>query len=163
MQAVVRKPKVISGTITPPGDKSISHRAAIFNAIAEGEARVENFGPGADCAATLRVLRALGTEIEGDRHAFTVRGGVPSEPADVLNTGNSGTTTRLMAGVLAAQPFMSVMSGDRSIRSRPMGRIVEPLRLMGAQIEGRDGGNLAPLVFHGSGLRGIRYTMPVLG
>ncbi|MEE8517642.1 MAG: 3-phosphoshikimate 1-carboxyvinyltransferase, partial [Dehalococcoidia bacterium] len=161
MQAVVRRPKTITATITPPGDKSISHRAAIFNAIADGEARIDNYGPGADCVSTLRILRALGTEIEGDRHAFTVRGGALREPDDVLNAGNSGTTTRLMAGVLAGQSFMSVLSGDRSIRSRPMGRIVEPLRQMGALIDGRDDGNLAPLSFRGGSLHGIRYTMPV--
>ena len=161
MQITVRRPKRLVGEITPPGDKSISHRAAIFNAIADGEARVDNFGPGADCQATLRILRALGAGIATSGSSFTVRGGVPHEPADVLNAGNSGTTTRLMAGVLAGQPFMSVMSGDRSIRSRPMGRIVEPLRQMGAVIDGRGGGNLAPLAFRGGSLRGIRYRMPV--
>ncbi len=162
MQMTVRRPKRLRGDVTPPGDKSISHRAAIFNAIAEGEARVENYGTGADLASTLRVLRGLGTHI--DRHddgAFTVRGGILTEPSDVLNTGNSGTTTRLMAGVLAGQPFMSVMTGDRSIRSRPMARIVDPLRLMGAEVDGRDGGRLAPLTFRGGSLHGIQYRMPV--
>ncbi len=162
MQAIIRRPKRISATITPPGDKSISHRAAIFNAIAGGEACVDNYGPGADCQSTLRVLRGLGVEIEGNgRPSFRIRGGTLKEPADVLNTGNSGTTTRLMAGVLAGQPFLSVMTGDRSIRSRPMARIVDPLRLMGAQIDGRDDGKLAPLVFRGGALKGIRYTLPV--
>ena len=150
------------GDVTPPGDKSISHRAAIFNAIADGAARVENYGTGADLASTLRVLRGLGTQIERhDDGAFTVRGGVLTEPPDILNTGNSGTTTRLMAGVLAGQSFMSVMTGDRSIRSRPMARIVDPLRLMGAEVDGRDGGRLAPLTFRGGGLHGIEYRMPV--
>ena len=88
-------------------------------------------------------------------------GGILAEPSDVLNTGNSGTTTRLMAGVLAGQPFMSVMTGDRSIRSRPMARIVDPLRLMGANVDGRDGGRLAPLTFRGGSLHGIEYRMPV--
>ena len=162
MQMTVRRPRRLRGDVTPPGDKSISHRAAIFNAIADGEARVENYGTGADLASTLRVLRGLGTQIERhDDGAFTVRGGVLAEPPDVLNTGNSGTTTRLMAGVLAGQPFMSVMTGDRSIRSRPMARIVEPLRLMGAEVDGRDGGRLAPLTFRGGSLRGIEYRMPV--
>ena len=161
MPASVRRAKRLAGSITPPGDKSISHRAAIFNAIATGEARVDNFGPGADCQSTLRVLRGLGAEIEGKGTSFTVRGGDLSEPADVLNTGNSGTTTRLMAGVLAGQPFLSIMTGDRSIRSRPMGRIVEPLRMMGAQVDGRDGGKLAPLTFRGGALHGIEYRMPV--
>ena len=162
MQMTVRHPRRLRGDVTPPGDKSISHRAAIFNAIAAGEARVENYGTGADLASTLRVLRGLGTQIERhDDGAFTVRGGILAEPSDVLNTGNSGTTTRLMAGVLAGQPFMSVMTGDRSIRSRPMARIVDPLRLMGAEVDGRDGGRLAPLTFRGGGLHGIEYRMPV--
>ncbi len=161
MKAVVSRPKRLTGTITPPGDKSISHRAAIFNAIAEGEARIENYGPGADCQSTLRVLRQLGAEIEGKDGSYVVRGHGLSEPADVLNTGNSGTTTRLMAGVLAAQPFSSVMTGDKSIRSRPMGRIVDPLRLMGAQVDGRNDGRLAPLTFRGGSLHGIEYRMPV--
>ncbi|MYB84333.1 MAG: 3-phosphoshikimate 1-carboxyvinyltransferase, partial [Chloroflexi bacterium] len=162
MQMTVRRPRRLRGDVTPPGDKSISHRAAIFNAIADGEARVENYGTGADLASTLRVLRGLGTQIERhDDGAFTVRGGILSEPSDILNTGNSGTTTRLMAGVLAGQPFMSVMTGDRSIRSRPMARIVDPLRLMGAEVDGRDGGRLAPLTFRGGSLHGIEYRMPV--
>lgn len=162
MQMTVRRPRRLRGDVTPPGDKSISHRAAIFNAIADGEARVENYGTGADLASTLRVLRGLGTQIERhDDGAFTVRGGILSEPSDILNTGNSGTTTRLMAGVLAGQPFMSVMTGDRSIRSRPMARIVDPLRLMGADVDGRDGGRLAPLTFRGGSLHGIEYRMPV--
>ena len=162
MQMTVRRPRRLRGDVTPPGDKSISHRAAIFNAIADGEARVENYGTGADLASTLRVLRSLGTQIERhDDGAFTVRGGVLTEPSNILNTGNSGTTTRLMAGVLAGQPFMSVMTGDRSIRSRPMARIVEPLRLMGAEVDGRGGGRLAPLTFRGGSLHGIEYRMPV--
>ena len=162
MQMTVQRPRRLRGDVTPPGDKSISHRAAIFNAIADGEARVENYGTGADLASTLRVLRGLGTQIDKhDDGAFTVRGGTLTEPSDVLNTGNSGTTTRLMAGVLAGQPFMSVMTGDRSIRSRPMARIVEPLRLMGADVDGRDGGRLAPLTFRGGSLHGIEYRMPV--
>ena len=162
MQMTVRRPRRLRGDVTPPGDKSISHRAAIFNAIADGEARVENYGTGADLASTLRVLRGLGTQIERhDDGVFTVRGGILSEPSDILNTGNSGTTTRLMAGVLAGQPFMSVMTGDRSIRSRPMARIVDPLRLMGAEVDGRDGGRLAPLTFRGGSLHGIEYRMPV--
>lgn len=161
MRVTVRRPKTLRGTITPPGDKSISHRAAIFNAIAQGAAHIENFGPGADCQSTLRVLRALGAHISGSGPVLTIEGRELREPVDVLNTGNSGTTTRLMAGVLAGQPFLTVVTGDRSIRSRPMARVVEPLRLMGAQIDGREGGKLAPLVFRGGGLHGIRYELPV--
>ena len=108
------------------------------------------------------MLRGLGVEIEGDgRPSFRIQGTALREPADVLNTGNSGTTTRLMAGVLAGQPFLTVVTGDKSIRSRPMARVLQPLRLMGAQVDGRDGGKLAPLVFQGGSLKGIRYTLPV--
>ncbi|MEK9659605.1 MAG: 3-phosphoshikimate 1-carboxyvinyltransferase [Chloroflexota bacterium] len=164
MRAVISPPKSLRGELTPPGDKSISHRSAIFNAIAEGSARVENFGPGADCRSTLRVLRGLGVRIEGSGPALTVHGvglhGL-AEPANVLNAGNSGTTTRLMSGVLAAQPFLTVLTGDRSLRSRPMARVLDPLRAMGATVDGRDGGRLAPLVFRGGALRGITYQMPV--
>lgn len=162
MRKIARRPKRLRGDVTPPGDKSISHRAAIFNAIADGEARVENYGTGADLASTLRVLRGLGARIERESDgALTIRGGALEEPQDALNAGNSGTTTRLMAGVLAGQPFLSVLTGDRSIRSRPMARITEPLRLMGARVDGRDGGRLAPLTFRGGALRGVRYRMPV--
>ena len=118
MQKTVRRPKRLRGDLTPPGDKSISHRAGDFQRIADGEARIENYGSGADLASTLRVLRGLGARIE--RHndgAFTIHGGALAEPQDTLNAGNSGTTTRLMAGVLAGQPFLSVLTGDRSIRS----------------------------------------------
>ena len=161
MHEAVSRPNRLTGMLTPPGDKSISHRAAIFNAIAQGQARVENFCPGSDGLATLRVLRNLGVEIQGEGTSFTIVGGTLQEPDDVLNTGNSGTTTRLMAGVLAGQPFLSVLNGDRSIRSRPMDRIVEPLRLMGAEITGRKSGSLAPLCIQGGHLRGIHYQMPV--
>jgi 3-phosphoshikimate 1-carboxyvinyltransferase len=133
----------------------------IFNAIAEGEARVANYGSGADLASTLRVLRGLGTKIENVGDSYIVHGSALREPTDILNTGNSGTTTRLMAGVLAGQSFMSVMTGDRSIRSRPMARITEPLRLMGASVDGREDGKLAPLVFRGGRIHGIRYRMSV--
>ena len=119
MQMTVRRPRRLRGDVTPPGDKSISHRAAIFNAIADGEARVENYGTGADLASTLRVLRGLGTQIERhDDGAFTVRGGVLAEPSDVLNTGNSGTTTRLMAGVLAG-PAVHVRDDGRPLDTLP--------------------------------------------
>ena len=161
MREAISRPSRLSGTITPPGDKSISHRAAIFNAIAAGTARVENFCPGDDGAATVRVLRQLGAEIEQDGLSLTIGKSALREPADVLDAGNSGTTTRLMAGVLAGQPFLSVLTGDASIRSRPMDRISAPLRLMGAEILGRDNGRLAPLCIRGGGLHGIHYQMPV--
>ena len=165
MKRTVRAARRLRGIIEPPGDKSISHRAAIFNAIASGEATVENFQTGADCLATVRCLRALGVRIESPAAgALLIRGAGRSglrEAAAVLNAVNSGTTLRLLAGLLAAQPFFSVLTGDASLRSRPMERIVWPLRAMGARIEGRAGGARPPLAIQGGGLRGIRHRLPV--
>ena len=132
-----------------PGDKSISHRAALFNALGEGEARITNFSPGADCESTLGCLRQLGVEIERDADRVRVQGvglGGLREPADVLDCGNSGTSMRLLSGVLAGAGVFAVLSGDGSLRRRPMARVVEPLRRAGAAIDGRDGGRLPPLV-----------------
>ncbi|MBI4220109.1 MAG: 3-phosphoshikimate 1-carboxyvinyltransferase [Chloroflexi bacterium] len=166
----VSQPKRLKGTITPPGDKSISHRASMFNAVANGVARVTNYSTGQDCASTVRVLRGLGAQVEtrpsadGGGDTLTVRGvGMHGfkEPDDILDAGNSGTTTRLMSGLLAGRPFQAIITGDASIRSRPMGRVIEPLRKMGAQITARNGGTLAPVVFQGGRLRGIEYDMPV--
>jgi 3-phosphoshikimate 1-carboxyvinyltransferase len=158
----------LRGTIAPPGDKSISHRAAILNAIADGKAVVQNFLAGEDCLSTLSVLRALGVEHEldtsGETAVLRITGaGLDGlrEALGVLNCGNSGTTMRLMSGVLAGQPFFSVLDGDDSLRSRPMARIAEPLRLMGAHFDGRDGGKYAPLAIRGGGLHGIRYKLPM--
>ena len=165
MQRQVRPTRTVRGAIVPPGDKSISHRAAIFNAIAHGEAVVQDFQRAADCMATLRCLRVLGVDwrwqdettlsISGrGRHAF-------KEPDRVLDCRNSGTTMRLLAGLLAPQPFFSVLSGDRSLLSRPMARVIRPLRLMGADIAGREGDTKAPLAVNGAALKGIRYRSPV--
>jgi 3-phosphoshikimate 1-carboxyvinyltransferase len=155
----------VRGTIAVSPTKSISHRAAILNGIAEGEALVEEFQRGADCMATLRCLRQLGVTwrwlndssllVKGTR-----RHGL-REPAAVLDCRNSGTTMRLLAGLLAAQPFFSVLSGDAYLRSRPMGRVVEPLRQMRADVSGREGDRLAPLAISGHTLQGIHYRMPV--
>ncbi len=161
MNKTIVKPSKLRGFITPPGDKSISHRSAIFNAIADGTSHITNYGTGADLQSTLRVLRSLGVDIKKTGDFIRVVGGNFHEPSNVLNTGNSGTTTRLMAGVLAGQNFLSVMNGDKSIRSRPMARIVEPLRAMGANIEGREDGKLCPLIFKKSNLHGIKYDMPI--
>ena len=165
MKRTVRAARRLRGTIEPPGDKSISHRAAILNAIAEGEAVVENFQTGADCLATVRCLRALSIRIESPAAGILRVHGVGRsglrEAATVLNAANSGTTLRLLAGLLAAQPFFSVLTGDASLRSRPMGRIVEPLRAMGARIQGRADGTRPPLAIEGGGLRGIRHRLPV--
>ena len=165
MRKTVRSPRRLRGSIEAPGDKSISHRAAILNAIARGEALVENFQGGADCLATLRCLRALGVKLDWDgqgtlRIQGSGRFGL-RESADVLNAGNSGTTMRLLAGLLAGQPFFSVLTGDASLRSRPMERVVEPLRAMGTRIQGRAGGTRPPLAIEGGSLRGIRYRLPV--
>ncbi len=138
----------IHGTLRVPGDKSISHRAALFNALGDGRATITNFSPGADCGSSLTCLRSLGVDIErdGDRvelHGRGLRGLV--EAADVLDCGNSGTSMRLLSGMLAGAGVFSVLSGDGSLRRRPMARIVEPLRQAGAHIDARDGGRLPPL------------------
>jgi 3-phosphoshikimate 1-carboxyvinyltransferase len=172
MRQVIRPPDRIEGEAAPPGDKSISHRAALLNTIARGTAHVSNFCVGDDRTSMLRCLRGLGARIR--RHSqcdisqadecFEVRGqGMDglSEPQSVLNAGNSGTTMRLVAGLLAAQPFFSVITGDRSLTSRPMGRIITPLRAMGATISGRSDDSRAPLAIRGGSLQGIEYTLPV--
>jgi 3-phosphoshikimate 1-carboxyvinyltransferase len=165
MRKTIRSLRRLRGSIEPPGDKSISHRALILNAIARGEAVVENFQGGADCLATLRCLRALGVKIDWDgQGTMRIHGGGRfglRESGDVLNAGNSATTMRLLAGLLAGQPFFSVLTGDASLRSRPMERVVEPLRAMGTHIRGRAGGTHPPLVIEGGPLRGIRYRLPV--
>lgn len=153
------------GEFSPPGDKSISHRAAIFAALADGTSEISGFLEAEDCLSTLKCLRALGVEIEGPEEGKVKVYGHGSEglkePEDVLDAGNSGTTMRFLLGVLAAQPFYAVITGDRSLRRRPMARVADPLRQMGAQIWGREGGNLAPLSIKGGNLRPIEYTLPV--
>ena len=164
MQRTVTTAKAIRGILSVSANKSISHRAAILNAIADGEAIIEDFQRGADCLATLDCLRRLGASIRARGESSLVVKGLGSrglhEPASVLDARNSGTTMRLMAGLLSAQPFLSVISGDASLNRRPMARIVEPLNKMGADVTGRDGGRLPPLVIRGRPLRGIRYRMP---
>ncbi|MGB5924483.1 MAG: 3-phosphoshikimate 1-carboxyvinyltransferase [Dehalococcoidia bacterium] len=158
----------LEGEVLLPGDKSISHRAAILNSLAEGEAEIDNFAPGADCLSTLRCLKALGVKIgrKGLRDSPTVsvsgtgEDGL-TEASDVLDAQNSGTTMRLLGGLLASQPFLSVITGDTSLRNRPMGRLIQPLRLMGADVSGRGQDSFAPLVIKGKKLRGIDFTLPV--
>ena len=165
MRQVVSRQPILRGSVTVPGDKSVSHRALLLNAIATGTATISGLSAGEDVLSTLHCLTAMGVGIEpGDSEGtFKVRGrdGLLEEPADVLDAGNSGTSMRLLSGVLAGQPFQSVVTGDGSLRSRPMGRIVEPLKRMGAEILGRKGDTLAPLAIRGGSLRGIEYTMPV--
>ena len=162
---VITRPARLAGELAVPGDKSISHRALILNAMAYGVGRVSGLSDGADVRSTMACLRGLGVEIvAGDgvgEWVVTGRGPVLSEPGDVLDAGNSGTSMRLLAGVLAAQPFFSALTGDASLRSRPMGRVVAPLRRMGATALGRQGGELAPLAIRGGDLRGIEYDLPV--
>jgi len=165
VQRVVRSARTVRGAIVSPGDKSVSHRAAILNAIAGGEATVQGFQRAADCMATLRCLRALGVDWRWqDESTLCIRGRgrhALREPGRVLDCRNSGTSIRLLAGLLAPQPFFSVLSGDRSLLSRPMARVIQPLRLLGADISGREGDTLAPLAIRGSPLRGVRYRMRV--
>lgn len=154
----------LNGTIKVPGDKSISHRSIMFGAIASGTTTVEGFLLGADCLSTISCFRKLGVEIElaGSKVTINSKGiGGWTEPAAILDTGNSGTTTRLMLGLLASTAFHSVVAGDESIAKRPMKRIVNPLRLMGADIRGRSNGQLTPLAIQGTRLAAINYTLPV--
>ena len=167
----VTPPPKLRGEIVAPGDKSISHRAAMLNAVAEGSATVTNFSPGDDCSSTVELLRALGVEIHrapseqmdtGD--TLVVHGNGMNglrQPHSDLDAGNSGTTMRLMSGILAGRPFRATMTGDASLVTRPMGRIVQPLKLMGADISGDQGDTRAPLHFNGGALTGIDFTMPV--
>ena len=163
MEARVRGATAIGGEARVPGDKSISHRALILGALAHGEMEIRGLSPAADVESTARCLRALGVEISpvGDR--TVIAGAGPkglSPPRTPLDCGNSGTTMRLLAGVLAGRPFAAVLMGDESLSRRPMRRIIEPLSRMGADIVGRDG-EFPPLRVRGGGLRGISYALPV--
>lgn len=154
----------LRGEITVPGDKSISHRAVMFGALAEGTTRVTNFLQGADCLSTISCFRKLGIQIENNTKEILIHGkglhGL-SAPSEILDTGNSGTTTRLISGILAGQNFTSTLTGDASIQSRPMGRIIKPLSMMGASIESVKGNNCAPLTIQGHSLHSIHYDSPV--
>ena len=158
---VVSPGRALQGVLRVPGDKSISHRGAIIGAIAHGTTRVSGFLQADDCRSTLRCLRAAGVPIDERVDEIEVRGRPLQEPEEVLDVGNSGTTIRLLAGVLAGHPFHSVLTGDASIRRRPMDRIADPLRRMGARVSGRQGGRLAPLAIDGGRLSGIDYVTPV--
>jgi 3-phosphoshikimate 1-carboxyvinyltransferase len=154
----------LRGVIAVPGDKSISHRAVIFNAVAEGNARITNFLAGADCLSTIACMQALGVKVErrGDEVWVYGRGlrGLQA-PSTMLDCGNSGTTIRLLTGLLAGQRFDSTLTGDESLRQRPMLRVVEPLRRLGACIEGMDGGKRAPLAIYGRPLHGDKIELLV--
>lgn len=154
---------LIKGTIHLPGDKSISHRAAMISAMAIGETKIENFATSEDCASTLNCLRGLGVEIRQAGTDIFIRGVGKkgfANPDRPLDCGNSGTTLRLLAGILAGQDFETVLVGDESLSQRPMKRIIEPLAMMGARIESENG--TAPLKIHGKNpLRQITYNLPV--
>ena len=170
MELTVSGPRRLAGEIVAPGDKSVSHRAVMLNSIAEGQATVRNFSPGDDCTSTMGIMRDLGVNVErnaGSENSgdtLVVHGAGTNglrESADVLDAGNSGTTMRLMSGILAGQEFKATMTGDSSLQSRPMGRIIKPLSMMGAVIRGREDNTLAPLEFDGGSLSGIDYDLPV--
>jgi len=150
----------LRGELTVPGDKSISHRALIFSALSPGEQHLFGLSSGADVLATAQVLRRLGVPVSGGGDLVTVgepAGGSLSAPEGPLDCGNSGTSMRLLAGLLAGQSFSSTLDGDRSLRRRPMARIIEPLRAMGAEVEGGSSGGRAPLHLVGGGLQGIEH------
>jgi 3-phosphoshikimate 1-carboxyvinyltransferase len=153
----------LTGALILPGDKSISHRYAILSSIAEGPSVIRNYSTGADCHSTLNAIRALGIQVDENTTTVTVNGkGLDgwTAPVSDLDAGNSGSLIRMMAGVLAAQPFSCRIIGDESLTGRPMKRIMDPLAAMGAHIEARDG-KFPPLTIHGSKLHPIDYTLPV--
>ena len=154
----------VSGEIVVPGDKSISHRSIMLGAIANGVTTVRGFLRGEDNLSTMHAFRAMGVAINDDGETIRITGrGLHGleEPGDVLDCGNSGTTIRLITGLLSGQSFFSVVTGDQYLRKRPMKRVVEPLSRMGARIAGRSGGTLAPLAISGGSLKGIDYQSPV--
>lgn len=154
--------RTLTGTVRVPGDKSISHRAVMLASIAEGTSRIENFSSGEDCASTIRCFRQLGVETKHSGTAVVVRGVGKSgleKPTGPLDCGNSGTTMRLLAGLLAGQRFDSVLTGDESLRRRPMNRVIEPLTKMGASLSAVDG--RPPISISGGELHGIEYLLPV--
>jgi 3-phosphoshikimate 1-carboxyvinyltransferase len=155
----------LKGEVTVPGDKSISHRAVILGSIAEGTTEVINLLEGEDNLRTIEAFRKMGISIEGPKKRRLFINGTGlyglSEPGDIIDCVNSGTTARLLTGLLSAQPFTSKLTGDASLRKRPMNRVVRPLLMMGASITGRNGGEYLPLAITGSKLKGIDYKTPV--
>jgi 3-phosphoshikimate 1-carboxyvinyltransferase len=171
MDISVSPARGIEGVITLPGDKSISHRYGILGAIADGATTIHNYSTGADCQSTLRCVEALGAKVERDGPKVVIHGGKLSESQHMLDAGNSGSTIRMLSGILAAQPFTTRIGGDESLSRRPMGRIIRPLQQMGADIVGtalqpEEGGaskeaQYPPLAIHGRPLHGIDYTLPM--
>ena len=155
---------MLKGTVELIGDKSISHRAIMFSSIAKGTTRIKNFLMGQDCLSTIDCFRKMGVNIDINDKEVIVKGvGLRGlkKPNEILNVGNSGTTIRLMMGVLAGNEFESTVIGDESIGRRPMKRVTDPLRLMGCNIKGNDDANFTPITIYGGNLNGIEYKMPV--
>ncbi|WP_042355271.1 3-phosphoshikimate 1-carboxyvinyltransferase [Bacillus rubiinfantis] len=154
----------LNGEISVPGDKSISHRSVMFGAIAHGETSVSNFLPGDDCLSTISCFQKLGVKIEVEKDSVRINGsgfeGL-KEPNEILDVGNSGTTIRLLMGILAGRPFYSCLHGDASIGKRPMTRVTKPLKQMGAAIDGRETGQYTPITIRGGNLTAINYQLPV--
>lgn len=161
---IIKPAKRVEGEIVLPGDKSLSHRAVMIGSIAEGRSKAENFLNSEDCIATIGAFKKMGSDVELDGKTLIVRGaglrGLTA-PRSSLYLGNSGTTMRLLLGILAGQDFESTLEGDASLSERPMRRVTDPLRQMGAYIEGKDNANLAPLTIRGGKLRAIDYISPV--
>ncbi|MGN8885861.1 3-phosphoshikimate 1-carboxyvinyltransferase [Blautia sp. HCP28S3_G10] len=160
----IRKQSSLRGTLTVPGDKSISHRAVMFGALANGTTKISHFLEGADCLSTISCFRKMGIDIERNKDEILVHGkGLHGlcTPSGILDVGNSGTTTRLISGILAGQKFSSELDGDDSIRTRPMKRIMTPLNRMGADIASIRDNGCAPLRINGKNLHGIHYDSPV--
>src|SRR5581483_10426854 len=163
MRESIRPASVISGTRQLTGDKSISHRYGILAAIAEGTSKITNYSTGADCQSTLACIQALGAVIEKHDGVVSIHGrGLDGlrPPAAMLDAGNSGSTIRMLSGILAAQPFVSCIGGDESLSRRPMDRVMRPLAEMGASIEAREN-RFPPLTIRGTKLHAIEYRLPV--
>ncbi|KUO51208.1 MAG: 3-phosphoshikimate 1-carboxyvinyltransferase [Desulfitibacter sp. BRH_c19] len=164
MELTIKPRKSLQGTVKVPGDKSISHRSVMLGSLAQGITSIKGFLMGEDCLSTVKCFEAMGIDAKIQEDTVTIHGkGLHGlvEPQDVLDVGNSGTTIRLMSGILAGQLFNSVVTGDSSIRKRPMGRVTSPLKEMGATILGRNNGDLAPLTINGGNLKPISYKTPV--
>ncbi|MDO9534476.1 MAG: 3-phosphoshikimate 1-carboxyvinyltransferase [Bacillota bacterium] len=164
MDIIIEPKEHLLGQIRVPGDKSISHRALILSSLVEGTMEIEGLLEAEDPLSTYKCLQELGVEFNGDWNRLEVKGkGLRGlrEPDNFLDAGNSGTTARLLLGVLAGQPFFSALTGDSSLRNRPMGRVTEPLKKMGASLDGRGSSTLLPLYVRGRDLTPLRYTLPV--
>lgn len=160
----IKRVNGLSGEVTVPGDKSISHRSVMLGSLAKGDTEVYGFLQGADCLSSIACFQKMGVEIENNRDKVIIHGrGLRGlqQPQGILDVGNSGTTTRLMSGILAAQNFTSTVNGDASIQKRPMKRIITPLSMMGADIRSERNNDCTPLIIRGTSLHGIHYDSPV--